>query len=173
TLSAAQHRSAARAQQRGRYADGEHLSRHTPRAGSSRRLPQWSGHKSGGAGQGDRLMKDDDVRLETPKQLARRVGVSERQIRQLIHTEQLEYVLIGCRVLIPIGAFSSYIDAKKVAPSWQGETKDRGSVGSINEPPITSCGPNAVAAASARLVRQTAKMLRTASRNGSAREAAA
>src|SRR5215472_15496959 len=45
-----------------------------------------------------------DDRLETPKQLAARVGVSERQIRLLIQTRQLEHVIIGCRVHIPIGA---------------------------------------------------------------------
>ena len=59
----------------------------------------------------------DDIRLETPKQLAGRVGVSERQIRHLIQTRQLEHVMIGCRVHIPAGAFSRYLTAKTVVPS--------------------------------------------------------
>jgi hypothetical protein len=36
-----------------------------------------------------------DDRLETPKQLAARVGISERQVRYLIQTHQLEHVMIG------------------------------------------------------------------------------
>jgi hypothetical protein len=54
--------------------------------------------------------------LETPKQLAARTGLSERQIRHLIQTHQLEHVTIGCRVHIPCGAFTRFIEAKKVTP---------------------------------------------------------
>jgi hypothetical protein len=43
-----------------------------------------------------------DERLETPKQLAARVGLSERQIRELIRTRQLEYVQRGCRGYVPV-----------------------------------------------------------------------
>ena len=43
-----------------------------------------------------------DERLETPKQLAARVGLSERQIRELIRTRQLEYVQRGCRGYAPV-----------------------------------------------------------------------
>jgi hypothetical protein len=38
----------------------------------------------------------DDERLETPKQLAKRVGVKERHIRHLINTLQIEHIWIGC-----------------------------------------------------------------------------
>jgi len=50
-----------------------------------------------------------DDRLETSKQLASRVGFSERQIRYLIQTRQLEHVVIGCRVHIPVGAFARFL----------------------------------------------------------------
>lgn len=108
----------------------------------------------------------DDARLETPKQLAARVNVTERQIRHLIQTRQLEHVLIGCRVHIPVGAFTRYIDANKVTPAWHGETKDRACAGSASEASITSSGLSAAAAASARLARQTANRLKTSSRIG-------
>jgi excisionase family DNA binding protein len=45
-----------------------------------------------------------DVRLETPRQLAARVGISERQVRYLVQSKQLEHVRIGSRVHIPNGA---------------------------------------------------------------------
>ncbi len=57
-----------------------------------------------------------DVCLETPKQLAARVGVSERKVRLLIQTKQLEHVMIGCRVHIPCGAFERFIDERSVKP---------------------------------------------------------
>jgi hypothetical protein len=56
-------------------------------------------------------------RLETPKQLAARIGLSERQVRHLIQTRQLEHVMIGCRVHIPVGAFARFIEATGVAMS--------------------------------------------------------
>lgn len=111
-------------------------------------------------------------RLETPKQLAERVGISERRIRHLIQTRQLEYIMIGCRVHIPIGAFPRYMTANMVAPSWHDETKDRDSAGSKNETPTTFSGPKTAAAASAQLLRQTARKLRSCSRNGSAQDGA-
>jgi hypothetical protein len=52
-----------------------------------------------------------DERLETPKELAARIGLSERKIRHLIQTRQLEPVMIGCR-----GAFARLVEAKKVMP---------------------------------------------------------
>src|SRR5689334_22144082 len=97
-----------------------------------------------------------DERLETPKQLAARVGISERQVRHLVQTKQLEHVLIGCRVHIPGGAFSRFLKVKKVMPC-QEETKARDSAGSTSAVAITSSGPSTAAAASAALARRTAK----------------
>jgi excisionase family DNA binding protein len=52
--------------------------------------------------------------LETPKQLAKRVGISERQIRHLVQTGRLDHVMIGCRVHIPNGAFKRFLESRTV-----------------------------------------------------------
>src|ERR1700720_777545 len=92
----------------------------------------------------------DDVRLETPKQLAARVNVTERQIRHLIQTQQIEHVMIGCRAHVPVGAFSRYVAAKAVTPIWHGEIKAPAFAGSASEAPTTLSGLSTAAAASAR-----------------------
>jgi len=114
----------------------------------------------------------DDERLETPKQLAERIGVKERQIRHLIETRQIEHVWIGCRVHIPVGAFTRFLEAKKVKPCHD-ETRDPVFAGSRSADASTSTGPNVAAAASAQLARQTANRLKSSSRNGCNAEAAA
>ena len=108
---------------------------------------------------------DADERLETPKQLALRIGISERKIRHLVQTKQLEHVMIGCRVHIPAGAFARFIASRKVKPC-QDETKGQDCAGSRSATVFTSSGPNTAAAASARLARQTATKLKSSSRNG-------
>ncbi len=105
-----------------------------------------------------------DERLETPKQLAARVGISERQVRHLIQTRQLEHVMIGCRVHIPVGAFARFLEARKVTPC-QDETRDRDFAGSPSASASTSPGPSEAAAASAALARQTANKLKSRSPN--------
>jgi hypothetical protein len=105
-----------------------------------------------------------DERLETPKQLAARVGLSERQVRHLIQSGQLEHVLIGCRVHIPVGAFARFLKAKKVLPC-QDEIGDRISTGTGTAPAGISPGPSEAAAASAALARQTARKLKSLSPN--------
>jgi hypothetical protein len=110
-----------------------------------------------------------DECLETPRQLAKRVGVTERKIRHLINTHAIEHVWIGYRVHVPTGAFARFIETNKVNPC-QGETKGPGYVGSTSVAASTSQGPSAVAAASARLVRQTANKLKSSSPNGSTSE---
>jgi hypothetical protein len=115
---------------------------------------------------GDVVMdQHPDDRLETPKQLAKRVGISEGQIRHLVQTRQLDHVGIGCRIFIPADAWSRFIAAKRVR-SCHDETKDRDYGGLRNASVTTSAGPNAVAAVSARLARQTATKLKSSSRNG-------
>ena len=107
---------------------------------------------------------DAGERLETPKQLAARVGLSERQVRHLIQTRQLEHIMIGCRVHIPAGAFTRFLEATKVSPC-QDETRAPGSAGSTSAAASTSPGPSAAAAASAALARQTANKLKSRSPN--------
>jgi hypothetical protein len=110
-------------------------------------------------------MNAEEERLETPAQLAERVGVKERRIRHLIDTRQIEHVWIGCRVHIPTGAFARFLEAKKVKPC-QDEIRDPVSVGSKSGTASTSPGPSTVAAASARLAQQTANELKSYSQNG-------
>src|SRR6476646_1481572 len=104
-------------------------------------------------------------RLETPKQLAARVGLSERQVRSLIAAGKLEHVWVGSRVHIPVEAFARFVETNRVTPC-QDETKVRNCDGLRNAEPTTSPGPSTVAAASARLARQTANELKASSRNG-------
>jgi len=106
-----------------------------------------------------------DERLETTKQLAARVGLSDRQVRHLIQTRQLEHVMIGQRVHIPLGAFARFLEANKVTPC-QDETRDHACAGSKSEAATTSHGPSEDAAASARLARQTANKLKSRSPSG-------
>jgi excisionase family DNA binding protein len=106
------------------------------------------------------------VILETPKQLAARLGLKERQIRSLIDSRKLEYVKIGSRAHIPDGAFERFVEANKVTPCQDG-TRDQGSNGTAMVPHATSAGPKTVAAASARLAQQAAKKLKSSSPNGS------
>src|SRR5262245_39674150 len=93
--------------------------------------------------------------LETPKQLAARVGLKERSIRNLIQTGQLEHVMIGCRVHIPQGGFERFIEANtKRREPCQRETMDRDFNGSPTEGLTTSPGQRTVAAVSAQRTRQ-------------------
>jgi excisionase family DNA binding protein len=106
------------------------------------------------------------VLLETPKQLAARVGLKERQIRTLIDSGKLEYVKIGCRVHIPDGAFERFIEHNKVTPC-QDETKELNFTGAKTGEPSISFGQSTVAAASRQQALQTASKLRQSSRDGS------
>jgi hypothetical protein len=109
-------------------------------------------------------MSESGERLETPKQLAARIGLTERQIRHLIQTQQIEHVMIGCRVHIPVGAFARFVQAKKVVPCHD-ETKDRDCDGLPSESASISPGLSEGAAASAAQARQTAGRLKSSSPN--------
>jgi len=105
--------------------------------------------------------------LETPRQLAARVGLSKYQIRKLVVTGELEHVLIVKRVHIPLSAWERFIEANtRGGKSWQGETRDPSSDGLQSAKPTTSPGQSTVAAASARLAQQAARQLRSFSQNG-------
>lgn len=52
--------------------------------------------------------------LETPKQLAQRVGLPISLIRSLIHSKRLEHVVIGKRPYIPFDSFDKYIEKNRV-----------------------------------------------------------
>ena len=104
-------------------------------------------------------------RLETPKQLAKRVGISERQVRHLVQTKQLDYVMIGSRVHIPADGWPRFIATNRVR-SCHDETKARDCGTSTSEAATTSLGRNVAAAVSAQRARQTATKLKSSSRNG-------
>jgi hypothetical protein len=111
-------------------------------------------------------MKDNsEGRLETPKQLAKRVGISERQIRQLLRNGQLSCVIIGCRVHIPVDEWPRFIAANR-GKLWHEETTVQGCATSQSASATTSLGQNTAAAASARLARQTAMRLKSSSVSG-------
>jgi hypothetical protein len=105
-----------------------------------------------------------DERVETPRQLAERVGVTKRQIRYLVNTGQIEHVRIGARDFIPTGAWGRFVEKNKVKPC-QEETTVPAFVGSKSATASISRGANTVAAASARLARQTAIKLKSLSRS--------
>ena len=83
-----------------------------------------------------------EERLETPKKLAERVGVTEGRIRHLIRVKQIEHVWIGSRVLIPDGAFKRFVEANKVRPC-QDEIRVPAYVGSTSAGVSTLPGQNA------------------------------
>ena len=104
----------------------------------------------------------EEERLETPKQFAASRGLSERQVRDLIRTRQLEHVMIGSRALIPMGAWRRFLDARTVKPCHDA-TRVPDFVGSTNVGVSISPGPSVAAAASAQLARQTANKLKSRS----------
>jgi excisionase family DNA binding protein len=70
-------------------------------------------------------------RVETPKQLAERVGLKERTIRKLIHAGDLDSVRIGARDFIPVDAGGDLIERKRrEKKAWQDEPKVQSSDGS-------------------------------------------
>ena len=109
--------------------------------------------------------------LETPKQLAARVGLKERQIRSLIDSGKLQFVMVGCRIHIPEGEFERFIEQNRVTKCQDG-TRDQNSNGTAMVQLGTSHGPRMDAAASAALARQTANKLKSSSPNGCKHEAA-
>jgi hypothetical protein len=106
-----------------------------------------------------------DMQVETLKQFARRVGITQGQARRLVQNGQLEYVTIGCRKLIVEGAWEKFITTNKVSVCLD-VTQAPDYAGLPNAGSSTSSGANAVAAASAQLARATANKLKSCSPSG-------
>jgi|RhiMethySRZTD1v2_1073278.scaffolds.fasta_scaffold958922_2 excisionase family DNA binding protein len=104
-------------------------------------------------------------RLETPRQLAERVGLKEPQIRKLIAARQLEHIRIGGRVHITPGAWARFLEEHKVKPC-RDETKGQDFAGSPNGEPTTSLGQSMAGAASAARARLIARKLKESSATG-------
>lgn len=102
--------------------------------------------------------------LETPKQLATRVGLSVGAIHRLMNDGKLSFVQIGTRRRIPPGTWEVYIETNTVGPC-RDAIKDQSSNFLLSAGASTSFGQNGAAAASAALVRQTAQRLKSSSRN--------
>ena len=107
-----------------------------------------------------------DCRLETPKQLAARVGLTVGTIHRLMNDGKLPFVQIGTRRRIPPGTWEGYIETNTVRPC-RDAIKDQSSSFLRSAGASTSFGQNGAAAASAALVRQTAQRLKSSSRNSS------
>lgn len=110
----------------------------------------------------------DEIRLETIKQLADRVGKTTGHIRTLIAAGKLEIVLVGKRIHIPTDAYPRFIENNRVTKCPE-ETKAPGSNGLPSAAVSTSSGPNTAAAASAALALRIASRLKRSSENGSRR----
>ena len=54
--------------------------------------------------------------LESPRQLATRLGWPLARVRKLIRTKQLRHVKIGGLYFVPRGAVDDFLRAKTVAP---------------------------------------------------------
>jgi hypothetical protein len=112
----------------------------------------------------------DELRVETPKELAARVNVPERKIRTLIGQNRLEHVLIGSRVYIPQCAWGRFIEANMRGKQWRDETMVQNSVGSTTEVFTTSSGHSTAGVASVRRARVIASKLKSSSPSGSISE---
>ena len=67
----------------------------------------------------------NDDRVETPKQLASRVGISEHIVRKIIRTGDLEHLQICGRVFIPSGACPRYVEPDiQGGRKWEEETQE-------------------------------------------------
>lgn len=101
--------------------------------------------------------------LETPKQLAERVGLAKTAIKRLIDDGHLNFVELGKRKRIPPGAWEDFLATRTVKACRDG-TKGQSSNSYKSEAASTSCGPRTDAAASAALAQQTAQRLKSSSR---------
>ena len=109
-------------------------------------------------------MTDDDS-VETPRQLAARVGISVGQVRRIIAAGQLEHLKIGSRIHIPKNAFRRFLENER-ATRCQEEIKVRTSYGSPSAAVTISPGQNMAAAASAQQALRIASKLKQPSENG-------
>ena len=104
--------------------------------------------------------------LETPKQLASRIGISVGAINRLVNDGKLSFVRIGTRRRIPPGAWEDYIETHTVKP-WRDAIRDQNSYISKGASPSIFFGQSEAAVASAALAQQTANRLKLLSRNSS------
>jgi excisionase family DNA binding protein len=110
--------------------------------------------------------------LATPHEAAAILGLTESQVRLLMHEGRIAKVRVGKRDLIPRLAIERFVTSNTVEPSWRAETPAPSSAGSPSAAVGTSPGQKAVAAASAQRALRTANKLRSLSPTGSTSEPA-
>lgn len=65
-----------------------------------------------------------DIRLLTPRELARESGWPEKRIRKLISAGELKFVVIGRSYYLPLDAIQEFVERTMVVPVERGiETK--------------------------------------------------
>jgi len=62
--------------------------------------------------------------LETPKELASRLGWPERRVRSLISSKQLRHVKVGGMYFVPVEAFDEFLAANMIEPQATPSAKD-------------------------------------------------
>jgi excisionase family DNA binding protein len=110
--------------------------------------------------------------LASPKMAAEVMGLTESQVRYLLHEGRLRYVRIGKRAMIPRDAIEAFIAENTVQPTSQGETKALGSFSAPNAAATTSAGQRAVAAGSAARALQISSKLKFSSPSSSTNKSA-
>lgn len=100
-----------------------------------------------------------DERLESPKQLATRAGISERQARALIRSGKIEHVKIGERIYVPEGAYGRFLEGLKNLPPPSPSPEP---LKPWSPPPMPSSRAGAGAAASARAQASLARLMEAA-----------
>ncbi|MEO1192393.1 MAG: helix-turn-helix domain-containing protein [Pseudomonadota bacterium] len=103
----------------------------------------------------------------TMKELSKRVGVSEGQLRQLVRDQRLRCFKIGSRIYIPPGAWEEFLATQTEAPRCPDAEKDPACDSSIAGAATTLSGPSGDARASARRAQQTFEKLKSLSKRSS------
>lgn len=62
------------------------------------------------------MMSQSDEFLESPKELAERIGWPLARVRKLIRTKQVRHVKVGGLYFIPAGAMEDFLTTKTVEP---------------------------------------------------------
>ena len=119
-----------------------------------------------------RLDLDDLPELARVTQVAKVMGLTEAQVRGLVHGRRIEHVMVGRRPFIPKSAIQRFI-AENTVPSCRDETLGPVSAFSKSDGAFTSAGPKLAAAGSAARALQIASKLKSSSSNSSASARAA
>ena len=114
-------------------------------------------------------MSDQLPLLVTPKRAGAMMGITDSQVRALVHSGRLAHVLVGKRIMIPPAAIEQFIKDNTVLPCLA-ETPALVSASSKSGAVFTSAGPKLVAAGSAARARQIASRLRSRSQSFSTSE---